>query len=317
MTSQPFPGAPLRGAVDLGALAARPQPGAAGSKPAGPAAGGSQAQGGVVVEATDATVPAIMNSSISVPVVLLLWSASRPETRAVVDDFSAVARAAGGRFQLATVDIDANPSLAQALQVQQIPMAIGMLQGQPVPLFVGPQPREVITAYVDELLKIAVSNGITGRVPGAEDAEGNGAEVEPPLPPLIQEAYDAVDRGDLDGAIAAFTKALADNPDDREAQLGLAQMQLLARTQGVDLAQARQAAAERPDDVAAQTMVADLDVLGGHLEDAFTRLIDFVRTHAGDDRDAARLHLIGLFDVIGNDDPRVKKGRTSLMSALF
>ncbi|WP_286966497.1 MULTISPECIES: tetratricopeptide repeat protein [Arsenicicoccus] len=306
MTSQPFSNAAARGAVDLSGLSQHP----AGA----PAQGGGARQGSpVVVEATEATIQQIMQQSVSVPSVLLVWSATRGGQE-VVADFAAVAEASGGRFVLATVDVDSNPGLAQALQVQQIPMAVGLLQGQPVPLFVGSQPKDVIQQYVDELLKVAVANGITGRVDVGEQAD---PDAEVPMSPEHEEAFTALERGDFEGARAAYDKALAKDPQDRDAQVGKAQVDLLERTTGVDLQAARQAAADDPSDVGAQLLVADLDVMGGHVEDAFLRLVDLVRTLAGDDRETVRLHLITLFDVVGNDDPRVKKGRTSLMSALF
>ena len=130
-------------------------------------------------------------------------------------------------------------------------------------------------------------------------------------------AFDAIERGDLDGAAAAYEKALKENPADGDAQLGLAQVGLMRRTQGVDLQAARDAAAQQPDDVDAQTAVADLDVLGGHVEDAFGRLVDLVRRTSGDDRERARAHLLQLFAVVGSHDERVRKARTALMSALF
>ena len=92
---------------------------------------------------------------------------------------------------------------------------------------------------------------------------------------------------------------------------------LLLRTEGVDPDAARAAADAAPDDVAAQTLVADLDMLGGHVDDAFARLVELVRRTAGDERNAAREHLLGLFAAVGNDDPRVLKGRQALANALF
>ncbi|AKT52346.1 co-chaperone YbbN [Arsenicicoccus sp. oral taxon 190] len=311
MTSQPFSHAAARGAVDLSGLAQQP-PGSPVSDASRGAAPGGGSGSPLVVEATDATISQIMQQSVSVPVVLLVWSASRGGSE-VVADFAAVAQGAAGRFLLATVDVDASPGLGQALGVQQIPMAVGLLQGQPVPLFVGPQPRQVIEQYVDELLKVAVANGITGRLDVGEQPDAE----ELPGSPEHEEAFAALERGDFDGARAAYDKALAKDPQDRDAQVGKAQVDLLERTTGVDLQAARQAAADDPADIGAQLLVADLDVMGGHVEDAFLRLVDLVRTLAGDDRETVRRHLITLFDVVGSEDPRVKKGRTSLMSALF
>jgi putative thioredoxin len=163
------------------------------------------------------------------------------------------------------------------------------------------------------------AQGVTGRhqprtgAP-APDAEG---EDEDAVDPRYAAAQDALGDGDIDRAVAEYQKLVDANPADAEAAAGLAMAKVLQRTQGVDLNAARAAAAERRDDVAAQTLAADLDMLGGHVEDAFTRLIDLVRRTSGDERDQARQHLLGLFAAVGNDDPRVLKGRQGLASALF
>lgn len=321
MTSQPFNAAALRGAVDLSSLA-RPttpaQGGPAGGAPAGgPARGGD----GLRVEATEDSFTAVVNGSVTVPAVVILWSSSMPETAEFADLVESVARASEGRFRMVSVDADASPGLAgalmQAVQVQTVPVALGLVQGQPVPLFAGVQPREQVEAVIGKLLELAVQHGVTGRVELSEAApEGEPAE-EPPLPPLHQEAYDAIERDDLDAAVAAYERALLENPADADAKLGLAQVNLMRRTAGADLQAARAAAAAAPEDVAAQTLVADLDVLGGHVEDAFGRLIDLVRVTSGDERNAVREHLLELFEVVGAHDERVRKARGALMSALF
>jgi putative thioredoxin len=143
------------------------------------------------------------------------------------------------------------------------------------------------------------------------------AEPEPESDPRYDEAYDAIERGDLDAAAAAYRAVLAESPADVDAQAGLGQVELLRRTQDLDERTARQRAADNPDDVAAQTAVADLDLLGGHVEDAFGRLLDLVRRVSGADRDTARTHLVGLFELVGNQDERVAKARTALANALF
>lgn len=310
MTQQPFSAAAARGAVDLSALAQ------SGPPSGGPGSGAAGGGGGVVVEGTDATFNGIVNASMTVPAIVVLWSARLPESRDFVDSVAAVARSYGGRFQLVSVDVDTNPGILQAFQVQSVPVTIGLLQGQPVPLFPGVQPEDQVRLVVDKLLEAAVANGITGRVSVAEGA-GDEEELEQPLPPLHQEAYDAIDRGDLDAATDAYNRALKQNPGDEDAKLGLAQVGLLKRTAGVDLATARAAAADHPTDVAAQTLVADLDLLGGHVEDAFLRLVELVKVTAGDERNAVREHLLELFAVVGPHDERVRKARGSLMSALF
>ncbi|MGB5952545.1 MAG: tetratricopeptide repeat protein, partial [Ornithinimicrobium sp.] len=153
-------------------------------------------------------------------------------------------------------------------------------------------------------------------VPG--DAADDAAEDVPaPLPPLHQEAVDAIERGDLAAAGAAYEKAMKQSPADEEARLGLSQVRLMERTQAMDPAVVRQQAADAPTDVAAQIAAADLDLVGGHVEDAFARLIDLVRVTSADERKTAREHLISLFDVIGAQDPRVSAARRALTNALF
>lgn len=330
MTDQPSSPPALRGAVDLtaltGAAGAAPSASAAtGAAAGGPAAGGSISTGvagrsGLVVEGSDATFSAIVNASVTVPSVAVLWAGQFPESRDYLDTVVEVARSYDGRFQVVSIDVEKNPGLLQAFQVQTVPVTIGLLQGQPVPLFAGVQPAEQLRPVLDQLLQLAVQQGVTGRVTldAAPEGPDDGAEAEEPaLPPLHQEAFDAIERGDLEGATAAYDKALKENPADAEAELGLAQVGLMRRTQGADLPAARAAAAEHPEDIAAQTLVADLDVLGGHVEDGFTRLLDLVRATSGEEREAARQHLLQLFAVVGPHDERVRKARTALMSALF
>jgi putative thioredoxin len=249
---------------------------------------------------------------------MVLWSPRLQESADFVTTFSAVARRYAGRFQLVTVDVDANPTILQAFQVQAVPVSFAFVQGQPVPLFEGVQPEEQVTAVVDQVLALAAQHGVTGTVAvdGAQPSDGDVDE-EPPLPPLHQKAFDAIEAGDLDGAADAYREALLQSPADTDAKIGLAQVGLLQRTQGVDLQAARATAAAAPADVDAQILVADLDLLGGHVEDAFVRLIDTVRVTADADRNKAREHLVELFEVVGSADERVAKARKALMSALF
>ncbi len=302
MTSHPTSSASFRGAVDLSTLSQS-------TPAAGPAA-----DNGLVIEGTDGGFQAIVTGTQKVPAVVVLWSQRMPASADFVQVVASVAASYEGRFQVVSIDVDVNPGLLQAFQVQSVPMTLGLVAGQPVPLFVGAQSEEQVRVYVDELLKLAADHGVTGRV--ALEAPGK-AEVEPELSPLHQEAFDAIERDDLDAAAAAYTKALALNPADGDAAVGLAQVKLMQRTSGVDLQAARAAAAEDPTDVGAQMLMADLDVLGGHVEDAFVRLIDTVRATEGDERDTVREHLVELFAVVGAHDERVLKARRALMSALF
>jgi len=329
--SETTPPAGTRGAVDLSSVAGMTAPTAAtagAGMPAGavPGDAGPQLQpavpGGLVVEVDAGNLQEALNRTLQVPGVLVLWGSAYPQTRELFDTVVRVAASLEGRVLVLSADLSTSPELLQAFQpllVQafgqpSVPATFGLLQGQPVPLFPGVAPESEVRAVLDQLLQAAVQNGITGRV---ELDAVEGTDDTDTLPPLHEEAFDAIERGDLDGAAAAYEQALAENPKDHDAELGLAQVRLMQRTQGVDLAAARAAAAADPTDVEAAIVVADLDVLGGHVEDAFTRLLDIVRSSAGDERDRARTHLLELFAVVGNHDERVRKGRTALMSALF
>ena len=327
--SETTPPAGTRGAVDLSSVAGMTAPTAAtagAGMPAGAVPGEAPDRhpavpGGLVVEVDAQNLNEALNRTLQVPGVLVLWGSQYPQTRELFDTVVRVAASLEGRLLVLSADLSTSPELLSAFQPlltqafgqPSVPATFGLLQGQPVPLFPGMAPESEVRAVLDQLLQAAVQNGITGRVE-LEAVEGADDDT---LPPLHEEAFDAIERGDLDAAVAAYEKALAENPKDTDAELGLAQVRLMQRTARVDPVAARAAAAERPDDVEAAVVVADLDVLGGHVEDAFSRLLDLVRSTSGDERDRARTHLLELFAVVGGADERVRKGRTALMSALF
>jgi putative thioredoxin len=302
------------GAVDLSALAARPAgPAAAAS---GASGGTAAAPGGVVVDVTEADFQdVVVEQSMTVPVVIDFWADWCGPCKQLSPVLERLAGADEGRWLLAKIDVDANPRLGQAFQVQGIPAVFAVVKGQPIPLFQGALPEPQVRQYLDELLKVAEANGVSGRVAAGEAAPV--VDAEPVADPRYDEAYDAIERGDLDAAAAAYRAVLADDPSDADAQAGLGQVELMRRTQGVDPATARARAAAAPDDVAAQTAVADLDLLDGQVEEAFARLVDLVARTSGDDRDAARTHLVGLFELVGGADERVARARTALANALF
>ncbi len=198
-----------------------------------------------------------------------------------------------------------------------MPTVVAVLAGQPLPLFQGAYPRDQVRAVLDQVLAAAEANGITGRVAPAGRGAEPEPEPEPELPPLHQAAYDAIEADDLDTARAAYEQAIKEDPRDALARAGLAQVGLLDRTRDADLQAARAAAAADPKDLDAQLAVADLDILGGKVEDAFGRLIDALRVTFGPDRERLRLRLVDLFEVIGGDDPRVVAARRAMASALY
>jgi putative thioredoxin len=315
MSSTPFSAAALRGAIDLSGLRNRPSTSPGGGTPPGTSARPGAAP---VLEVTDATFQQAVATTTSVAAVLVLYSRAIQESTDFVDVVAQAADETGGRLQVMTADIDTALAIRQAFQVQSVPMVFGLVQARPVPLFGGVYSREEVAAVLAQLVALADQQGVTGTVGTAPaDAGPSAAEREEEVSPHHEAAFAAIEAGDFDAARGAYERALAENPGDEDARLGLAQVGLLERTTGVDLQEARAAAAQRPDDVDAQLLVADVDVLGGHVEDAFVRLVDLVRRTAGADRDRVRTHLIGLFEVVGPADERVRKGRSALMSALF
>lgn len=247
-----------------------------------------------------------------VPAIVSLGS---PRVQVSVDLDTALQQlvdARGGSMVLGLVDAETYPQIAQAFQAQQIPLVVALVNGQPVPLFQGPAASDQIEQVFGQLQQLAVQQGLAGSVPPFA-----GAAETPALPPLHQKAVDAIDAGDFAAAEAAYMEALNEKPNDHEAQVGLYQVRLLSRTQNLDLNQARAAAAADPEDLAAQLDVADLDIVGGHVEDAFARLVSLIARLADDDRERVRRRLIELYAVIGNNDPRVAASRQKLARVLF
>jgi putative thioredoxin len=307
MSSQNFSAA---GAVDLSALAAR-------SQASTPAEGGTPA-GGLVFDVTEQTFEAeVLQRSMTVPVVIDFWADWCQPCKQLSPVLERLVASYGGRLVLAKIDADANQRLAAAAQVQSLPTVLGVLKGQLVPLFMGALPEADVRRYLDELLKVAEANGVTGTVEAAVDTAEADAPQEPVADPKYAAADEALGAGDLSGAIAAYEKILASEPADEIATAGLARAKLLDRTQGLDVRQVRDAAAADPADAAAQCAAADLDVYHGNVDDAFDRLVATVKRVSGDDRDRVRQHLLELFTAVGSKDPRVAKARRALASALF
>jgi putative thioredoxin len=317
MTQQPFS---RPGAIDLSGLTrpAGEQPGAT-PPGAGPAGGAPVGRSAYAMDVTEQTFQTLLDASVTAPVVLLFYSASRvPESATMAQDVALVADEYDGRFLAGLVDIDAAPTIAQAMQIPQVPLLLVVLDGrpaaQPIP---GVLSLDEIRTLLNQLAQGLTAQGVTGRHQPLHSAPADGDDGEPQVDPRYAGAQAALENNDIDGAVAEYQRLVDANPADTEAAAGLAMARVLQRTQGVDLQTARDAAAASPDDVDAQTLVADLDLLGGHVDDAFERLVALVRRTTGDERNQAREHLVGLFAAVGNDDPRVLRGRQNLASALF
>ena len=341
----------LYGAVDLGARqAAAQRRQQAAQSPSQPGAAGSN--GGVVIDVTEETFNTdVVERSRTTPVIMDLWAEWCGPCKQLSPVLEKLAAEAGGQWILAKVDVDANPQLSAALQVQSIPMVVAVLGGQLVDGFLGAMPEAQVRQWINQVLAVAEKMGMQladgpdrtrrpirtpkpARTPKPTRADpvpptaaagprataralrarpGAGA---PPIPPAYAEARAAMERGDLDGAAKAFEQELAADPGDPVAKTGLAQVNLIRRVSSYDQAQARRDAAEHPGDVAAQTRVADIDLASGRIEEAFDRLLGVIRRTSGEEREQARAHLVSLFEILPPRDPHLSKARSALSALL-
>ena len=327
----------LYGAVDLGArqAAAQRRQQAAQSRPGGPDPS-TPAGGALVIDVTEETFNTdVVERSRTTPVIMDLWADWCGPCKQLSPVLEKLAAEAAGRWILAKVDVDANPQLSAALQVQSIPMVVAVLGGQLVDGFLGAMPEAQVRQWIGQVLEVAEKMGMQLAAPAAADDLGDGAQADagaaadarasrdadiappPGIPPAYADARAAMERGDLEGAAQAFEQELAANPADPIAKTGLAQVNLIRRVSSYDQAKARREAAEHPGDVPAQTRVADIDVATGRIEEAFNRLLGVVRRTSGEERDQARAHLVSLFELLPPNDPQVKKARSALSALLF
>ncbi|MEH1101987.1 tetratricopeptide repeat protein [Micromonospora sp. CPCC 205561] len=293
-----------RGAVDLSALRT---PAPAPARPATPAqstpsAGLPDAAGGgvAVIDVSEATFQSeVLERSLTTPVVVDFWAEWCEPCKQLSPLLERLAAEGGGAWVLAKVDVDANPRIAQMFRVQGIPMVYAVVGGQPIDAFSGVVPEAQLRQWIQAVLK------------------AGGVSVAEPEDPRLDEADDALMSGDLDAAERAYRKILAETPSDAAAEAGLAQVGLARRVAGADPGAALAAAQADPDDVRAQLLAADIEVLSGQAEAAYARLVGLVRRTAGDEREKVRQHLVSLFTVAGPEDPAVASARRALASALF
>jgi putative thioredoxin len=334
MTNVPPSAASLRGAVDLSSLVNRAQApaGAAAGAPASPAAGGPGAPAaaagapgapqtvdvpGLVLQADDASFTQFLDISGVVPVLVELVSTGLASSRELSPVLERVVAEHAGRVLLVRIDVDQSPQLGQAFQAQTVPTVAALIGGRPVGLFAGAIPEDQVRDVVQQVLELAQQNGVTGRAVAPAGSAEPAAPVEEPLPPHHAEAYAFIEQGDYAAAAAEYRTAIAQNPRDALAVAGLAQVSLLHRLDGKAADEIRSAAASAPDDVDAQLLVADLDLSGGHVEDAFTRLLELFPSADAAGREAIRQRLLEHFEVVGLEDPRVAVARRQLTRLLY
>ena len=257
------------------------------------------------IEATVETLPnQLMPLSNTKPVVIICWSERFPESIETLNLLGKLNKDDNDKWQLATVEIEKQPQVAQALQTRVVPYAIAIVKEQVMPLFENQYPEAQLRMVIDKVLAIAAEQGI-GEAP-IERTE-----------PEEDDAMSALQNGDIDGAIAAFERLVHRKPGDQMAKSGLAQMQLLKRTNGVDPTAVISKANAEPLNVSAQIACADIEIANGQLESAFARLLNCIKVGSDDEKKAAKDHLLVLFSLVDPADPRLIQARKDLASALF
>jgi putative thioredoxin len=262
----------------------------------------------LVMRVDAASIRDYLPLSEKIPILMLFVQASDPASEALEKSVTALVQKTAGAMIALIVDAAASPELVQAFELNQIPSAYGLLKGQPAPLFVGNQPMEQIQLVITKVLQVAKENGLTGKAVVKE------IEKEPELSPTLTAAYAAIDSGDYKGALALFEKALLENPNDALADAGLAQVKLLLRLEGKDLAVIIDTDAKTDESILEQ---ADALIATGNSAAGFSLLLALFEKTAKDAREPIRLRLVEMFMVAGNDNPDVVAARKALSLLLF
>jgi len=268
-----------------------------------PKAAPTEAMPGLEVTAANLTTEFLPLSSTK-PVIVIAWSVRSPESIEMVKTLGTLETSYQGSWALARLDIDSEPQVAQAFQTKSVPYALALIGEQMVPLFEQSYPEAQIRLVLDKVLTLAGEQGV-----GSAPVEVSEPEED--------EAMAALESGDFKTAEVAYKKLLARKPTDSFAKLGLAQTQLLIRTDGLDLATIIKEASDSPSDIALQLQAADMEIANGGVEAAFNRLLHIVKATSGDERTRAREHLLTLFVLVDPSDPRLAAARSALANALF
>lgn len=315
------PGVSLAGAVDLEALKhqVKAEPGQA---------GGAPAAGGYVIDTTENTFQATVQTSATFPILLLLWVPTDDRLFSMARALGDAVNGLNGQIQLSRIDIATNPSIAQALQVQGAPALFALISGRPMPLLQGLPGDDELKQLTDEvipkIIQAAAQSGVNGTAPYSGDPDSDaaastgatGADTEQ-VPPEHAEAHRLAEEGDYAGAAAEYARVMESDPSDALAAREHAKALLLARSGSADVREVRAAAASAPDDVEAQLAVADIDMIGGQIQDAFDRLLDFLAAGHKGDLEAVRQRLLEYFTIPEPTDPRLARARRRLATLMY
>lgn len=309
------PGVSLAGAVDLEALKHQvtAEPGQA---------GGAPAAGGYVIDTTENTFQAMVQTSATFPILLLLWLPTDDRLFPMAKALGDAVNAMNGQLQLSRIDVASFPTVAQAFGVQGAPALFALINGRPMPLLQGVPSDQEMQQIVDEVLpkivQVAQQAGVTGTAPysGDPDAEQTPSP-EQTVPPEHEQAHRLAMEGDYAGAAAAYSKVLEADPNDALAARERAKALLLARSADADVREVRAAAADHPEDVDAQMAVADIDMIGGQIQDAFDRLLDYLAAGHRDQMETVRVRLLEYFAIPDPSDERLKRARRRLATLMY